>query len=81
MTMSHPSKAPASSMVPRAGHRTTRCLARTAGLIAGAAEWHNNADESPIVGDRAATVGQSSDFRWRNSGHDPIPLGLRLRAP
>lgn len=46
--------------------------------LAGAAEWHSNADEPDSrgyqnrPGDRAP---------WRSSDHDPLVIGLRLRKP
>ncbi|MGN6150475.1 MAG: ExeM/NucH family extracellular endonuclease, partial [Lysobacteraceae bacterium] len=49
-----------------------------AARLAGAAEWHTNADEPDSRGyqerpdDRAV---------WRSSDHDPLVVGLRLRTP
>lgn len=51
-----------------------------AARLAGAAEWHSNADEAPNVGYRAANGGDGHR-PWRSSDHDPLLVGLRLRTP
>lgn len=48
--------------------------------LAGAAEWHSNADEAANVADQAASSGNPA-LPWRSSDHDPLLLGLRLRTP
>ena len=49
-----------------------------ASRLAGAAEWHSNADEPDSRGyqDRPGDRGP-----WRSSDHDPLVIGLRLRRP
>jgi predicted extracellular nuclease len=49
-----------------------------ASRLAGAAEWHSNADEPDSRGyqDRPGDRGP-----WRSSDHDPLVVGLRLRRP
>lgn len=42
--------------------------------LAGAREWHGNADEPETQGYRAGGTGP-----WRSSDHDPLLLGFRLR--
>ncbi|WP_407353320.1 ExeM/NucH family extracellular endonuclease [Luteimonas sp. R10] len=49
--------------------------------LAGAAEWHNNADEPANVGYRAGNDGSQGRGAWRSSDHDPLLVGLRLRTP
>ncbi|MFZ5637747.1 MAG: ExeM/NucH family extracellular endonuclease [Pseudomonadota bacterium] len=49
-----------------------------AARLAGAAEWHSNADEPEARGYRARP-GQRGP--WRSSDHDPLIVGLRLRRP
>lgn len=49
--------------------------------LQGAAEWHVNADEAPIVGDLPANGGEDGVQPWRSSDHDPAIVGLRLRTP
>lgn len=51
-----------------------------AARLAGAAEWHNNADEADNVGDLVTSDGDHAQ-PWRSSDHDPLLLGLRLRTP
>lgn len=46
--------------------------------LAGAAEWHTNADEPTAAGYRERPDGEGP---WRSSDHDPLLLGLRLRRP
>ena len=41
--------------------------------VAGAAEWHSNADEPETHGYRAGGTGP-----WRSSDHDPLLLGFHL---
>jgi len=48
--------------------------------LAGVAEWHSNSDEADNVGDQATNGGDQAQ-PWRSSDHDPLLLGLRLRAP
>jgi hypothetical protein len=52
-----------------------------AARLAGAAIWHSNADEAPNVGDRAGNIVDQVPEPWRSSDHDPLLIGLRLRAP
>lgn len=52
-----------------------------AARLAGAAIWHSNADEAPNVGDHDDNEPESTMTPWRSSDHDPLLLGLRLRAP
>lgn len=49
--------------------------------LTGASAWHSNADEAPIVGYRGDNSGDHAPTPWRSSDHDPLLLGLRLRAP
>lgn len=49
-----------------------------AARLAGAAEWHTNADEPVTVGYRERPDAAGP---WRSSDHDPLLLGLRLRRP
>lgn len=49
--------------------------------LAGAAVWHSNADEAPNVGDHDGNWLESPAMPWRSSDHDPLLLGLHLRAP
>lgn len=49
-----------------------------AARLAGAAEWHSNADEPEARGYQARP-GQRGP--WRSSDHDPLVVGLRLRRP
>ncbi|ASR42959.1 hypothetical protein BEN78_05780 [Xanthomonas citri pv. mangiferaeindicae] len=42
--------------------------------LAGAAKWHSNADEPVDIREREA------NGPWRSSDHDPLVIGLRLRA-
>lgn len=49
-----------------------------ASRLAGAAEWHINADEPVAVGYRERPDAAGP---WRSSDHDPLLLGLRLRRP
>jgi hypothetical protein len=44
--------------------------------LAGAAEWHSNADEPESAGYRDGGPGP-----WRSSDHDPLLLGFALRRP
>ncbi|GAA4856533.1 ExeM/NucH family extracellular endonuclease [Luteimonas vadosa] len=46
--------------------------------LVGAAVWHANADE-PADPDDASAAGAAAP--WRSSDHDPLLVGLRLRAP
>jgi uncharacterized protein len=48
--------------------------------LVGASEWHSNADEAEIVGYRAGIGTEAGATPWRSSDHDPLLLGLRLRA-
>ncbi|NZA25104.1 ExeM/NucH family extracellular endonuclease [Luteimonas sp. SJ-92] len=52
-----------------------------AARLAGAAIWHNNADEPQNVGYRAANGRPQDGAPWRSSDHDPVLVGLRLRTP
>ncbi|MEZ0471204.1 ExeM/NucH family extracellular endonuclease [Luteimonas salinilitoris] len=52
-----------------------------AARLAGATEWHNNADEPTNVGYRAGNGGNSGQGPWRSSDHDPLLVGLHLRTP
>ncbi|WP_159680983.1 ExeM/NucH family extracellular endonuclease [Luteimonas sp. 9C] len=45
-----------------------------AARVAGAAKWHTNADEPADMREREAAG------PWRSSDHDPLVVGLRLRA-
>ena len=49
--------------------------------IAGAAEWHNNADAADNVGYRDAIDQQQATGPWPSFDHDPRLVGLRLRTP
>ena len=49
-----------------------------AARLAGAAEWHTNADEPDSRGYQEAP-GQRGP--WRSSDHDPLVVGFRLRKP
>ena len=49
-----------------------------AARLAGAAEWHTNADEPVTAGYRERPDAAGP---WRSSDHDPLLLGLRLRRP
>ncbi len=49
-----------------------------AARLAGAAEWHSNADEPD---DRGYQARPGQHAPWRSSDHDPLVIGLRLRAP
>lgn len=48
--------------------------------LAGAAEWHGNADEPENVGYREAIGGDPAATPWRSSDHDPFLLGFRLHT-
>lgn len=49
-----------------------------AARLAGAAEWHSNADEPGINGYRGATSGDPATNAWRSSDHDPLIAGFDL---
>jgi hypothetical protein len=49
-----------------------------AARLAGAAEWHSNADEPVARGYRERPQDRGP---WRSSDHDPLVVGLRLRRP
>jgi len=49
-----------------------------AARLAGAAEWHSNADEPGNSGDREANGRDRAASPWRSSDHDPLLLGLDL---
>ncbi|MGI8561912.1 MAG: ExeM/NucH family extracellular endonuclease, partial [Luteimonas sp.] len=49
--------------------------------LAGAAIWHANADEAPNSADVGPKFGELPPTPWRSSDHDPLLVGLRLRAP
>lgn len=49
-----------------------------ASRLAGAAKWHANADEAPV--DDEAPAPAAAPVPWGASDHDPLLLGLRLRA-
>ncbi len=49
-----------------------------AARLAGAAEWHSNADEPD---DRGYQARPGQRTPWRSSDHDPLVVGLRLRTP
>ena len=49
-----------------------------AARLAGAAEWHGNADEPTGLGYRERPDAAGP---WRSSDHDPLLLGLHLRRP
>jgi predicted extracellular nuclease len=49
-----------------------------AARLAGAAEWHSNADEPTARGYRERPQDRGP---WRSSDHDPLVVGLRLRRP
>jgi hypothetical protein len=49
-----------------------------AARLAGAAEWHSNADEPAAHGYRERPQERGP---WRSSDHDPLVIGLRLRRP
>jgi predicted extracellular nuclease len=49
--------------------------------LAGAAQWHSNADEATNVDDHAGIAADSTPTPWRSSDHDPLLVGLRLRTP
>ena len=49
-----------------------------AARLAGAVEWHTNADEPVTAGYRERPDAAGP---WRSSDHDPLLLGLRLRRP
>jgi hypothetical protein len=51
-----------------------------AARLAGAAEWHSNADEAENVGEQPGNGGDHAQ-PWRSSDHDPLLLGLHLRTP
>ena len=51
-----------------------------AARLAGAAEWHSNADEPENVGYQEAKSGDPADNPWRSSDHDPLLAGFRLRT-
>ena len=46
--------------------------------LAGAAEWHSNADEPGNVGYRAAKGVDRQPTPWRSSDHDPLLVGFDL---
>ena len=46
--------------------------------LAGAAEWHSNADEPDSRGYQTRPQDRAP---WRSSDHDPLVIGLRLRKP
>lgn len=48
--------------------------------IAGAAEWHANADEARNVGYQDNITPRSASTPWRSSDHDPAVVGFRLHA-
>ncbi len=48
--------------------------------IAGAAEWHANADEARNVGYEDDITPPSASTPWRSSDHDPAVVGFRLHA-
>ncbi len=49
--------------------------------VAAAAEWHSNADEVEKIDDHAVIGAENPPTPWRSSDHDPLLVGLRLRAP
>lgn len=49
-----------------------------AARLAGAAEWHSNADEPDSRGYQTRPGDRGP---WRSSDHDPLVVGLRLRRP
>ena len=49
-----------------------------AARLAGAAEWHTNADEPDSRGYQEAPTRSGP---WRSSDHDPLVVGFRLRKP
>ena len=51
-----------------------------AARLAGAAEWHSNADEPDSSGYRDAIDGDHAANAWRSSDHDPLLADFRLRA-
>ena len=46
--------------------------------LAGAAEWHSNADEAANVSDQAGNDAPTAAMPWRSSDHDPLLVGLHL---
>ncbi len=48
-----------------------------AARVADVAKWHSNADEAPAAGHRGDGARGAP---WRSSDHDPLLVGLRLRA-
>jgi len=51
-----------------------------AARLAGAAEWHSNADEADAGGYRGAIDADHASNPWRSSDHDPLLAGFRLRG-
>ncbi|HRO26697.1 MAG TPA: endonuclease, partial [Luteimonas sp.] len=49
-----------------------------AARLAGAAEWHSNADEPDNVGYRGPNGREHAGMPWRSSDHDPLVVGLDL---
>ena len=49
-----------------------------AARLAGAAEWHSNADEPDNSGYREANDGERAANPWRSSDHDPLIVGFTL---
>src|SRR5690606_22698266 len=46
--------------------------------LAGAAEWHSNADEAANASDQAGNDAPTAAMPWRSSDHDPLLVGLHL---
>ncbi len=49
-----------------------------AARLAGAAEWHSNADEPRNIGDREENERDRAASPWRSSDHDPLLVGFDL---
>ncbi len=49
-----------------------------AARLAGAAEWHSNADEPDSNGYRDVNAGDRATNAWRSSDHDPLLVGFDL---